>query len=230
MKLKMKLKMTGVLSLFLIFVSLSSVSQNRELSESLNEFKELKISNGLEVQVIPSEENRIEITGHSKHEVKFNVVENRLEIKLSLDNLWSKDDTKITVYGKNIEIIDAHQGSLVEVSGHLKGEELTFKAQGGANIRAAVNASKIVSKAVTGGKIYLEGKANKQDVDLNTGGNFFGRDLRTKETVVKSGTAAKGEIYATEYVRATASLGGTVEIFGRPQEVEQKTSLGGRIL
>ena len=229
MKLKIDLKFLGVVAVFL-FYGLTSIAQNRDVSESLKDFKELKTFNGIEVQVIPSKENRIEITGHSKHEVKFEVVENRLEVKLSLNNLWSKDDTRIKVYGKSVEIIDANQGSLVEVSGQLKGEELTFRAQEGANIRAEVNAAKIVSKAVTGGKIYLEGKAESQQVDLNTGGYYFGKDLRTKETIAKAGTAAKGEIYATQYVRATATLGGTIEIFGRPEEVEQKTSLGGRIL
>lgn len=229
MKLRM-LKLSGFLSIFLFLFCFTTQAQNREVNEILNDFTELKTFNGVEVQVIQSEENRIEITGHSKHEVKYNVVDNRLEIRLSLDNLWSKDDTKIIVYGNHIQIIDANKGSLVEVSGQLTGEELTFRTQEGANIRAEVNASKIISKAVTGGKIYLEGKAETQQVDLNTGGYFFGRDLRTKETVVKAGTAAKGEIYATAYVRATASLGGTIEIFGRPEEVEQKTSLGGRIL
>ena len=229
MKLKM-LKLSGGLSILLFFFCYTTQAQNREVNEILSDFTELKTFNGVEVQVIPSEENRIEITGHSKHEVKYDIVDKRLEIRMSLDNLWSKDDTKIRVFGNNIQTVDANQGSLVEISGLLEGSELTFRVQEGSNIRAEVNAAKIVSKAVTGGKIYLEGKAETQQVDLNTGGHFFGKDLRTKETIAKAGTAAKGEIYATEYVRATASLGGTIEIFGRPEEVEQKTSLGGRIL
>ena len=229
MMLKMR-NYSGILSVFLLLFCFTAQAQIQDVNEPLNDFTELKTFNGIEVKLIPAEENRIEITGHSKNEVKFKVVENRLEIRLSLDNLWSKDDTRITVFGNNIQTIDANQGSMVNVEGLLEGRELTFRVQEGANITAEVNASKIVSKAVTGGKLYLEGKADMQQVDLNTGGSFFGKDLRTKESIVKAGTAAKGEIYATRFVRATASLGGTIEIFGRPEEVEQKTSLGGRIL
>ena len=230
MKLKMKPETGRLFTILLFLVSLTATAQNRDVSKNLEDFQEVRVFNGVEVQLIPSEENRIEITGHSKHEVKFTVVENRLEIKLSLNNIWSKDDTRITVYANRIEAIDARQGSMVEIRDHLKGGEIRFRVQEGSSINGQVNAGKIVSKAVTGGKINLEGKADLLEVDLNTGGLFFGSELRTKETIVKAGTAAKAEIYATEYVRATASLGGSIEIFGRPNEVEQKTSLGGRIL
>ena len=230
MKLSANRRLTAVFFLFFMMFGITSRAQNREVNENLPDFSELKTSNGIEVKVIPSEENRIEITGHSKHEVKFEVVQTRLEIKLSLNNLWSKDDTRITVYARNLQKIDANQGSLVEVSEELKGAELIFEVQEGASIRAALNAAKVASKAVTGGKLYLTGEAKVQEVELNTGGQLFGKNLKTEETIIKAGTAAKGEIYATQYVRATASLGGTIEIFGSPREVEQKTSLGGRIL
>lgn len=225
MKLKMKLNFI----LPLIFLVLSFSVEAQDVRENLQTFTEVKVLNGLEVQVIPSAENSIEITGHSKNEVKFKVVNNRLEIRLKLDNLWSQDDTRITLYGNSIKVIDANTGSLVEINDVLEGEELTFRAQEGANIRARANGGKITSKAVTGGRITLEGKAKTQVVEINTGGHFYGKDLRTEETEISAGTTGRGEIYATEYVKASATLGGTVEIFGSPKDVNTKTSLGGRI-
>ena len=230
MKLKMKLKNFGIVTVLIFLFNLSGFAQSREVAQDLEDFREIKVTNGLEVRVIPSEENFIEITGHSKNEIKISVVEDLLEIKLSLNNLWSKDDTKITIFGNSIEGIDARQGSVVEIEGHLKAEELNLRVQEGAVIHAQVNAGKTTSKAVTGGKIFLRGKSELLEVDLNTGGQFFGNEFHTKETVVKAGTTARAEIYATEYVRATATLGGSIEIYGRPKEVEQKTSLGGKIL
>lgn len=223
----MNLNLKFILPVILLLFSFSVGAQ--DVQEDLENFSEVKIFNGLEVQVIPSSENRIEITGHSKKEVKFNIVDNRLELRLKLNNLWSKDNTQIRLYGSGIEIIDANEGSLVKVNNVLKGEELTFRVQEGANIFARINSRKITSKAVTGGKITLEGKAAEQLVEINTRGHFYGRDLHTDETEISTGTAGKGEIYAKEYVKASASLGGTVEIFGRPKEVDTKTSLGGRI-
>lgn len=220
---------TGIiLSLFMVFLSSSVVAQ--DVKEDLGDFSEVKTFNAVEVEIIPSAENHIVITGHSKNDVKFEIVQDRLEIRLSLDNLWSKNNTRIILYTRDLKIIDANEGSLVSVSGEMEGGELTFRAQEAANIQATVNARKINAKAVSGGKVTLEGKAEEQDVEINTGGIYYGKDLRTERTEVSAGTAGRGEIYATEYVKATAKLGGTVEIFGRPAEVDKKTSLGGRIL
>ncbi|MGB7785306.1 MAG: head GIN domain-containing protein [Salinimicrobium sp.] len=202
----------------------------QDVNESLKPFKEVKTFNGIDVVVYPSKENRINITGHSKNEVKYEIVEGRLEIRLSLDNLWSKDNTLIKVYGNSIETIDANEGSKIQVNGELKGENLTFRAQEGATIDAEVEAKKVESKAISGGKITLDGKADSQQVEANSGGHFYGKDLKTKDTDVSAGTAGKAEVYVTGYCRATAKVGGVVKLYGNPDEVDRKTSLGGKIL
>ncbi|MHA6278999.1 head GIN domain-containing protein [Salinimicrobium sp. CAU 1759] len=228
MKLKTKIRSKVLFPVLFLFLSLSVVAQDVE--KDLGDFSEVKTFNAVEVEVIPADKNRIVITGHSKNDVKFDIVEDRLEIRLTLDNIWSKNNTRITVYTKDLATIDANEGSKVEVSGEIEGQELTFRTQEAANIFARVNGRRINAKAVSGGKISLEGKAEEQVVEINTGGHYYGKGLRTSKTEVSAGTAGKGEVYATDYVKATARLGGTVEIFGRPAEVDKKTSLGGRIL
>ncbi|WP_324720189.1 head GIN domain-containing protein [Salinimicrobium sp. HB62] len=228
MKLKTNIRSTFLFPLMILFLSLSVAAQDVE--KELGDFTEVKTFNAVEVEIIPSDKNKIVITGHSKNDVKFDIVEDRLEIRLSLDNIWSKNNTRITLYTKDLATIDANEGSIVEVSGEIKGQELTFRTQEAANILARVNSRKIHAKAVSGGKITLEGKAEEQVVETNTGGHYYGKDLRTSRAEVSAGTAGKGEVYATDYVKATAKLGGTVEIFGNPAEVDKKTSLGGRIL
>lgn len=228
MKLKTKIRTSIFLPFLMIFSGLTVLGQDVE--ENLGNFSELKTFNAVEVEVIPSDHNKIVITGHSKNDVKFNIIEDRLEIRLGLDNIWSKNNTRITLYTKDLQTIDANEGSMIEVSGEMKAEELTFRTQEGANIDANVNSRKIHAKAVSGGKLSLEGNAEEQEVEINTGGHYYGKNLRTKRTEVSAGTAGKGEIYATDHVKATAKLGGTVEIFGNPDEVDKKTSLGGRIL
>lgn len=217
--------------LFFLGIGLWAINTRaQDLKESLNSFRELKTFNGIEVLVIPSTTNSIEISGHSKDDVKFKVVEDRLEIRLSLDNLWSKDNTTIKVYGKNIETIDANEGSQIRVQGDIKASHAVFRAQEGASIVSNVTADHVNSKAISGGKIELSGKAEQQEVEANTGGQFYGRGLRTKETTASVGTAGRAEIYATNYVKATAKLGGVIEVNGNPDKVDTKTSLGGKIL
>ena len=228
--MKWKIKDQGKITVFVMFLFCAAFNLHaQKISESLSDFKEVKTFNAVEVVIIPSEENRIEITGHSKEKVKFDIVEDRLEIRMTLDNIWSKDNTLIKVYGRSIETIDANEGSLVQVHGILEGQEKVFRAQEGARILARVAAKNVISKAISGGSVELEGKAETQEVQINSAGQYLGKDLRTQQTVITCTTAGKGEIYATDYCKATAKIGGTIEIFGRPKEVDQKTALGGKI-
>lgn len=227
----LKIKRIGKISLpFLaVFFIMLQVSA-QEISSELKDFREVKTFSGVEVIVIPSKENKIEITGHSKEKVKFKVIEDRLEIRLTIDNIWSDDNTLITIYGNSIETIDANEGSSVKVKGILKPQLAIFRAQEGAFIFAEVKSKNVRSKVISGGHIRVKGKAVNQEVEANTGGQFYGKNLKTNETTITVSTAARGEVYATDYCKATAKLGGIVEISGNPDKVDHKTSLGGKIL
>lgn len=206
------------------------VSHSQEISETLSDFNEVKVFNGMEVELIPSKENRITVSGHSKEKVNFQLVENRLEIRLSLENIWSEDNTAIKVYFRSLQVIDANENSVIELNQEYTGGNMVFRAQEGASIFARIDAVRVSSKAVTGGQIQVEGKAKSQDVDINTGGHFFGKKLLTKRTEVKINVGGRAEINATEYCKATARLGGNIYIHGNPDVLDRKSTLGGNIL
>lgn len=213
--------------LFSFFLSASLSAQ--KIREKLPDFNEVKVFNGVEVILIPSRENRIEITGESKEKVKFEVDNYRLEIKLSLENIWAKNDTQVTIYVENLKIIDANENSIVEVSKELKGNSYIFRAQEGAAIYAKVDAEKVRAKAVTGGIIQLRGTSTRQDIEINTGGRFFGENLKTENTIVSINAGGEAEISATKSCEASAKFGGKIKIYGDPEIIDKKSSLGGKI-
>lgn len=227
----MKLKNRGLKIIcglcLLLFIP---VSHSQEISEMLSDFNEVKVFNGMEVELIPAKENRITVSGHSKEKVKFELVENRLEIRLSLENIWSEDNTAIKVYFRSIQVVDANENSSIELIQEYTGGNMVFRAQEGASIFARIDAVKVSCKAVTGGQIQLEGKAKSQDIDINTGGHFFGKKFVTERTEVKISVGGRAEINATEYCKATARLGGNIYVHGNPDVLERKTTLGGNIL
>ena len=227
MKLKNKVQ-SFFLLLMLLGVSVGMTAQ--DIEEDLSGFSEIKVYNGVEVELIPSERNSISITGHSKDKVKFEVVENRLEIKLSLENIWADDNTLVTVHANSVEVIDANEGSIVDVKEKLEGQNLTFRAQEGAAIYAQVEAERLNAKAVTAGIVQLRGKTEDLDVEVNTGGKFFGEDLKSEDAEVSTGTGGQVEVNASKYIKASANLGGVISIYGNPAELDSKTSLGGKVL
>lgn len=228
MKLKNKLQGSFFLCLFLAVVSFEATAQ--EIKEELSGFSEIKVFNGVEVELIPSDRNSISITGHSKEKVKFEVVENRLEIKLSLENIWADDNTLVRVHASGVEVIDANEGSIVDVKEKLETESVTLRAQEGAAIYVQVESVRLNAKAVTAGIVQVRGKTRDLDAEVNTGGKFFGKDLRSEEAEVSTGTGGQVEVNASKYAKATARLGGVINVYGNPKTLDSKTSLGGKII
>src|SRR6056297_490890 len=147
MMLRIKSRKKPLLPFLAVFFIMFQVSA-QEITKELKDFREVKTFNAVEVIVIPSTENKIEITGHSKEKVKFEIAEDRLEIRLTLDNIWSDDNTLITVYGTSIETIDANEGSFVKVRGILDSELAVLRAQEGASVLAEVKSKNVRSKVI----------------------------------------------------------------------------------
>ena len=228
MNMRTKPTPKGLLFNFLALIFFGSVF-GQDIEKDLPEFSEIKTFNGVEVQLIPAEENRISITGHSKEKVKFEIKEDRLEIKRTLDNIWSEDNTLIKVFFTSVERLDATQNSIIQFFEPLEGPDLVFRAQEGSLIFGKVEAGKISSKSTTGAKIQLQGNATEQLVEINTGGHFLGKDLETDKTTVSVNMGGLAEVFAQDYCKATTQLGGNIHVYGDPEVLDQKTSLGGGI-
>ena len=82
---------------------------------------------------------------------------------------------------------------------------------------------------VTGGDVFTSGSSDNQDITINTGGLYMGRDLRTKFTTIKVNAGGRAEVYATDYVNANVKAGGRVMVYGDPEKMDQKTLFGGKI-
>lgn len=228
--MKLKNRIQGKVLLFLMIMGGYANVFAQNITEELADFSELKVFNGVVVEVLPGEENRIEISGHSKDKVKFELVDNRLELRLSLENIWSDDNTKVRVHTRSLEVIDANEGSIVDVPEALSGTSFTFRAQEGAAVYAKVESPNISVKAITAGLVQLRGSTRDLEVDVNTGGKYFGKQLESENAEVNVGTGGQAEVFASEYAKATAKFGGRILLFGDPGKLDSKTTLGGKIL
>ena len=215
-----------LLSFFLYSLNVAG----QKVEQDLPDFKEVKVFHALDVLLVPSEFNKIEITGHGKENVEYEVTEGRLEIKLSLEHIFSEDNTLVKIYANNVQVLDANENSVIQVTEKLEGKQLIFRAQEGALITVAVMAEEVKNKAITGGRIEISGMAQKQEVEVHTTGKYYGVELETRNTDVSVTAGGRAEVFVTEYCRATAKLGGVIKIFGNPEVIDKKTSLGGKIL
>lgn len=221
--------MKKLLFLFLLSLSASVFAQETEIAIN-EEFSEIKIYSKIQATLIPSTENKIVATGFDNDEIEAKVKGNTLKIKLGLGNIWSETDTKIVVYYKNANIIDANEGAYVEIAEHVEQPSLTLNVQEGAQIIAGyLKVENLEIKSVTGGYIQTSGTATNQTVEVKTGGQYAGEDLKTDTTSVKVQAGGNADVFASTYCKAHVQAGGNINVYGKPEKFDKKRSLGGNI-
>ena len=215
----------GILLAFVLVAQIAAA----QVTRNLGEFNAVKVFDKLNVKLISSTESKIIITGNRENEVE--VVNNNGELKLRMPfpKLLSGDDITIKLYYKNIESIDASEGSYVSSDSVFKQTSIDLNTKEGSKININLDVDKANVRAVSGGIINLSGKATNQNCTIATGGIYNGKELHTSQTEITVSAGGQAEVYATLLADAKVKAGGTISIYGKPKQINQKTILGGTI-
>ncbi len=217
----------------MLLVHVASQSQST-VSQNLGDFTTLKVFNGIEVELIKSNEQKIEIRGKKSEKVTIKNVDKTLKLTLpfSLKPENNSADGEVIVklfYSSNINVIDANEGATI-TGKDINQEKLVVNSQERALINLVVNTKYIEVKTSSGGIIKLSGTTKHQDVNLDLYGVYRGFNLKTENTsTVKAGTGAKAEIFAGETLTAKVSFGGSIFYKGNPELIKDKKVIGGII-
>jgi len=219
-----------ILFTFLLFVLHSISGQDEKVTIDVGVFKEIKAFDGLAVNLIKSKENKAVVTGTDTGRVSIVNNDGVLKLRMKLDKIFSGYRTFVDVYySGEIVIIDVNEDARINSEGTIKQDVLELKAQEGGELSINAQVEQLLIKTVTGGVIETFGVANLQDVAINTGGIYEGKNLKTKFTTVNVNAGSRAEIYATDYVKATVKAGGEVLVYGDPAKMEEKTVFGGTV-
>jgi len=215
--------------IFSIVVAFSLISFSQNVEKSLGEFSQLKTFDGLSVELVKAEENKVIISGVHREDVELVNKNGLLKIRFNMPKTSTVYETKVVLFYKELNLIDANEGSFIFSDEVMKEIDLEVKAQEGAIIRLEVDAKRVNSRVVSGSIITLSGKAKNQDVIVNSGGVYKGQECITEQTKVSVSAGGSAEIYATEIAKAKVKAGGVIKIYGHPKLADTKTVLGGSI-
>jgi hypothetical protein len=219
--------MKKITFLFLLFSSMLSA---QEIVQELEDFSEVKVYNGLEVELLAGNTNRAVIDGQSKEEVNITSEDGVLKVKMRLDNIWKRDNTRIRIYYNELQKLNVFQSSVVRLKDKIEQQEFEFQVQEGSLIFANVDVQELNSGAFTGGEIDVEGKAVNQDITIRAGGKFYGGNLESENVAIGISAGGVGDIKASNKVTAKVRAGGTVNVYGNPEVIDKQTLLGGKII
>ena len=220
--------MKNRLIILMLLVSTSLLAQN-PLEKNVGDFTEVKVYDLIEVNLIKAEENKVVISGEDVQDVQIINKNGKLKIRMNLDKIFNGDETFVEVHYRSLEIIDGNEGAFISSNELIEQDEILLKSQEGARIKVGLDVDKVEARAVTGGIIETRGRANSQEITLNTGGIYDGKGFETKNTKVNIKAAGEAEVNASGLVDATVRAGGDVEIYGNTETVKENTLFGGRI-
>ncbi|MGY5851283.1 head GIN domain-containing protein [Salegentibacter sp. F14] len=217
------------LIVILSIICSSPIFGQEELSHNLASFSEVKVYNGLRLNLHYSDENKAIVTGSKRGEVEFENENGILKIKMNIDNIWKEDNTEVDLYFTYLNNIDAKQNSVIELSSLYTTEELSLEASEGAKIYAEIEARDLNIKSLTGGEIEVKGKADVQDIKIRAGGQYYARYLESQNIFISISAGGVADINASERVDAKVRAGGTVNIYGNPEIIDKDTLFGGKV-
>ncbi|WP_410006605.1 head GIN domain-containing protein [Aequorivita nionensis] len=214
--------------IFIVMLCVSAISFSQQTTE-VGDFSELKVYDLITVKLVPSDENKVVVEGENTEFVKTINDNGVLKIRMELEERFDGSATTVTVYFKNVSILDANEGAEINSEEEIKETSLELKTQEGGKINVAVAAENIDIKSVSGGVIKAKGTTKKQDISINSGGIYEAKDLISSEAFVNVTAGGSATIFTTEKVEAKVTAGGYITVYGNPKDVKKKKLAGGKI-
>jgi hypothetical protein len=197
--------------------------------KNVGDFSKVTSFDQIDVFLIKSNENKVIIDGKEANEVELVNKNGELKIRMPLTKLMSGDNISVTVYFKNIDAVEANEGSRIACGDTIEATIFDIIAKEGSEIKLLLDVEKLKSKVSDGSTVSLEGKASTQDVLVNSGGIYEADKLLTSQTTITANAGGQADVFATNLVDAKVRAGGEITIYGKPKQINQKVIAGGTI-
>lgn len=214
---------------FIALLMLSQIGFAQDITKNLGDFSTVRVFDKLTVLLVKSDENKIVISGHDAGDVEIVQKKEDIKIRMKLTKMLQGDDISITLYYKNIDQIEASEGSFVSSQDTFKATAFELNAKEGATIKVNLEVERLKSKLNSGGIIEVKGSASNHATSLTSGAILHAKDLKTKQTTIGISAGGEADIFASDFVEASTTAGGDIDVYGSPKQVNKKNTAGGNI-
>jgi hypothetical protein len=200
-----------------------------QVERTLGDFTKVTSFDKLDILLIQSNENKIIINGYEASSVETVNKNGELKIRMPFSQTMGGSAISVTLYYKNIEAVEANEGSRISSSETLKAIIFDIIAKEGALVKINLDVDKLNVKGTSGAIITVNGKAKNQDLLINSGSIYNAKSLETAQTTITVNAGGEADIFASDLVDAKVRAGGNITIYGKPRQINQKVVAGGTI-
>jgi len=211
----------------LLLISSIAFSQTEK---KVGDFTKVSSFDKIDVQLIPSNENKVILQGKDADQVELVNKNGELKIRMPFGKLLKGDAISATVYFKKLDAISANEGSRIASKEEISAINFEIICKEGSEIKLLnLQASRLQVRTSAGSIVTIKGSVKNQDILSNSGGKYDGQDCVTEQTVVTVNAGGMAHVNATDLVDAKTRAGGEIRIYGKPKQINEKKIAGGTI-
>ena len=200
-----------------------------QTERKIGDFQKLSVYDGINVELIKSDTNRVEINGKN---TAYIVVKNKngdLKIRLSVEKRFSGNRTKVSVFYKSLYSIISHEGANIFSKDTINQADLNLKANSGSRQNMIVKLNTLQATATAGAKINIKGLAKYQELSATTGAEIMVSKVENVEANVVSTTGALIDVSTTKDLKVNSKIGGIINVHTKTDKITEKISVGGAV-
>ena len=200
-----------------------------QTERKIGDFQKLSVYDGINVELIKSDTNRVEINGKN---TAYIVVKNKngdLKIRLSVERRFSGNRTKVSVFYKSLYSIISHEGANVFSKDTINQADLNLKANSGSRQNMIVKLNTLQATATAGAKINIKGLVKYQELSATTGAEIMVSKVENEEANVVSTTGALIDVSTTKDLNVNSKIGGIINVHTKTDKITEKISVGGAV-
>jgi len=202
-----------------------------QVEKSVGDFTKVTSFDKIDVLLLSGTENKVILNGTNSEEVELINNNGELKIRMPLTKMLSGDAISVTVYYKKLNALEANEGSRISCETKIIAIGFDIITKEGAEI--VLNnliADKLKVRCGAGSIVTIKGTVKNQDILANSGAKYDGQDCVTQQTTVTVNAGGIANINALDLVDAKTRAGGTITIYGKPKQINQKSVAGGKII
>jgi hypothetical protein len=200
-----------------------------QIEKKPGDFNKVTAFDRIDVLLVPGNENTVHIDGNSADQVELINKNGELKIRMPLLRLLDGDHISVTVHYKDIDAVEANEGSRIACGDAIEGTSFNIIAKEGSEVKLILNVDKLNVRVANGSTVTVSGTAKNQDVLVNSGGHYEAGNLKTEQTTIACNAGGNAHIFATDLADAKVRAGGNIMIHGKPKKINSKVVAGGNI-
>jgi len=235
----MKKNWTNLMAIWLMVFSLIAVSciahihgNGKVVKEerSVSNFEEISVSTGIEVVLNQDSFEKVVVEADENIQkiLKTEVTGGKLKIYLEEGVNYAKK-MKVYVTLKQLKALSASSGSEVKTDNKINSESLQISSSSGSEVTMEVSCNMLSLDSSSGSELTVSGTSASVKAESSSGSELHASKLVAEKGEASSSSGSGLEVNTTKEIKAHASSGANITVYGNPAVRDTNSSSGGDV-